>query len=89
MSWQKICLHKGLLSQSLSPFPLDFCPLMSPSGQKDSGSSQAPSDLPCPTGGGAVIHRMESGPYAAGMESIISFGSDDSAFWLALELECP
>lgn len=57
--------------------------------QKDSGNSQAPSDLPCPTGGRVVIHRMEFVLYAAEMESIISFGSDDSAFQLALELDCP
>lgn len=36
-----------------------------------------------------MIHRMEFGLYAAGMESIISFESDDSAFRLALELDYP
>lgn len=62
---------------------------MSPPDQRLSGSSQAPSDLLCPTGGGAVMQRMEFGPCAAGMESIVSSESDDSAFGLALELDCP
>lgn len=36
-----------------------------------------------------MIHKMEFGLYVAGMESIISFENDDSAFQLALEMDCP
>lgn len=50
------------------------------------GSSQASSDLLCPTGGGALIHKMEFGLHVARMESIISFENDDSAFQLTLEM---
>lgn len=35
------------------------------------------SDLHCPTGGGAVVHKMEFGLYVVVMEIIISFENDD------------
>lgn len=47
------------------------------------------SDLHCPTGGGAVVHKMEFGLYVAVMETIISSENDDSALQLALEMDCP
>lgn len=35
------------------------------------------------------MHEMEVGLYVVGMESIISFENDDSAFQLVLEMDCP